>query len=81
MKKVSTGTIVRTICLVLALFNQIMTATGHAVLPIDDEMIKTLVSTAATVVVAIITWWKNNSFTAAAIEADKTLKQLRAEKE
>lgn len=81
MKKVSTGTIVRTICLVLALFNQIMTATGHAVLPIDDEMINTLVSTAATVVVAIITWWKNNSFTAAAIEADKTLKQLRAEKE
>lgn len=65
----------------LALFNQIMTATGHAVLPIDDEMINTLVSTAATVVVAIITWWKNNSFTAAAIEADKTLKQLRAEKE
>lgn len=81
MKKVSTGTIVRTICLVLALFNQIMTATGHAVLPIDDEMINTLVSTAATVVVAIITWWKNNSFTAAAIEADKTLKQLRSEKE
>lgn len=81
MKKVSTGTIVRTICLVLALFNQIMTATGHAVLPIDDEMINTLVSTAATVVVAIITWWKNNSFTAAAIEADNTLKQLRAEKE
>lgn len=81
MKKVSTGTIVRTICLVLALFNQIMTATGHAVIPIDDEMINTLVSTAATVVVAIITWWKNNSFTAAAIEADKTLKQLRAENE
>lgn len=81
MKKVSTGTIVRTICLVLALFNQIMTATGHAVLPIDDEMINTLVSTAATVVVAIITWWKNNSFSAAAIEADKTLKQLRAEEE
>lgn len=81
MEKVSTGTIVRTICLVLALFNQIMIATGHAVLPIDDEMINTLVSTAATVVAAIIAWWKNNSFSPAAIKADKTLKQLRAEKE
>ena len=34
----------------------------------------------ATIVTAIIAWWKNNSFTQEAIEADKYLDQLRATK-
>ena len=78
MKKVSTGTIARTICLALALINQILTATGHSIIPIDDETINLLVSTAATIVMALITWWKNNSFTQAAIEGDIVMKQLKA---
>ena len=77
MKKISAGTIARTICLALALINQILTATGHSIIPIDDEVIQTLVSTAATVIMAVISWWKNNSFTQAAIEADIVLKQLK----
>ena len=77
MKKVSAGTIARTICLALALINQILTATGHSIIPIDDETINLLVSTAATVIMAVISWWKNNSFTQAAIEADLVLKQLK----
>ena len=32
------------------------------------------------VLTAIIAWWKNNSFTQEAIEADKYLDQLRATK-
>ena len=44
---------------------------------IDDEVIQALVSTAATVIMAVISWWKNNSFTQAAIEADIVLKQLK----
>ena len=32
-----------------------------------------------TVVVAIINWWKNNSFTKEAIEADELFARLRAE--
>lgn len=77
MNKITTGTIVRTICLVLALVNQILTATGHSVIPIEDEVINTLVSTAATIIMALITWWKNNSFTQAAMEGDKVMKQLK----
>ena len=77
MKKISAGTIARTICLTLALINQILTATGHSIIPIDDEVIQALVSTAATVIMAVISWWKNNSFTQAAIEADIVLKQLK----
>ena len=78
MKKVSAGTIARTICLALALINQILTTTGHSIIPIDDETINLLVSTAATIVMALITWWKNNSFTQAAIEGDIVMKQLKA---
>lgn len=77
MRKISPGTIARTICLALALINQILTATGHSIIPIDDETVQALVSTAATVITALISWWKNNSFTQAAIEADIFMKQLK----
>ena len=78
MKKVTAGTIARTICLALALINQILTATGHSIIPIDDETVNLLVSTAATIVMALITWWKNNSFTQAALEGDIVMRQLKA---
>lgn len=77
MRKISPGTIARTICLALALINQILIATGHSIIPIDDETVQALVSTAATVITALISWWKNNSFTQAAIEADIFMKQLK----
>ena len=65
---VSAGTIARTIILALALVNQILSASGHAVIPIEDAQIETLVSTGFTVGAALVTWWKNNSFTAAALK-------------
>ena len=71
---VSAGTIARTLCLGLALTNQILSATGHQVLPIEDEQINTLVTTGLTVAASLAAWWKNNSFTPAAIRADQTLK-------
>lgn len=76
--KISAGTIVRTIILALALVNQILSAAGRPVLPIEDAEIETLVTTGATVVAAIIAWWKNNSFTAAALKGDQTMKQVKA---
>lgn len=69
--KIEAGTIARTIILVLALVNQILTATGNAIIPIEDETITGVVSAAFTIVAAITAWWKNNSFTKAAIEGDK----------
>lgn len=77
MKNVKTDTIVRTVVLVLALVNQILSATGHSVIPIADEQIEVLVSTLATVLASLWAWWKNNSFTKAAIEADKFMDELR----
>lgn len=74
------GTIIRTICLVLALVNQILTATGHSIIPIDDETIQALVSTIATVVTALIAWWKNNDFTEEACIGTGLTRQLKAQK-
>ena len=70
---ISAGTIARTIILVLALINQLLTAMGHSVINISDESINTLISTGFTIVTAVIAWWKNNSFTQTACMADKIL--------
>ncbi len=74
MNKISTGTVIRTVLLGLALVNQLFTITGHSPIPIDDEVITEFISTGATILFAAIAWWKNNSFTQKAIEADKVLK-------
>lgn len=60
---ITAGTIARTICLALALTNQVLSATGHAVLPIEDAQVETLVTTGFTVAASLAAWWKNNSFT------------------
>ena len=75
---ITAGTIVRTVILALALINQLLSATGHAVLPIEDADIETLVTTAATIITALIAWWKNNSFTLAARIGDFHMRQERA---
>lgn len=77
INKVSAATIARTAALALALVNQLLSATGHSVLPIESAELEQLISTGATVVTALISWWYNNSFTSAAIEADKTYNRLK----
>lgn len=72
---ITSGTIARTIILVLALINQLLTATGHSVINISDESINTLISTGFTIVTAVITWWKNNSFTQSALKADEVMRE------
>lgn len=72
---ITAGTLARTIILALALINQILSATGHPVLPIEDAQIETLVTTGWTVVAAIVAYWKNNSWTAAAKAGDEIMKQ------
>lgn len=75
---ITAGTLARTIILALALVNQVLSATGHPVLPIEDAQVETLVSTAWTVIAALIAWWKNNSFTSAAKAGDEIMKQEKS---
>lgn len=74
---ITAGTIARTIILALALINQVLSVTGHPVLPIEDAQIETLVTTGWTVVAALIAYWKNNSWTAAAKAGDEVMKQVK----
>jgi SPP1 family holin len=75
--KISAGTIARTAVLALALTNQVLSATGHSVLPIESEQLEQIITTGFTVVSSIVAWWNNNSFTNAAIEADKTYEVIK----
>ena len=75
MKNVSKETIIRTIILVIALLNQILTAAGKNPLPFSDEEIYTGLTAVFTVAAAVWAWWKNNSFTENAIAADEYLEK------
>lgn len=73
-RKPSKATIIRTIILVLAIVNNALAIAGKSPLPIDDEMVTEVVSFVFTTGAAIVAWWKNNSFTQKAIEADEKYK-------
>jgi SPP1 family holin len=75
---VKLGTIIRTVCLVLALVNQGLLLAGHSVLPITDEQVNELITLGATVVTSLWAWWKNNSFTPAAIVADEFMHGIKS---
>ena len=78
-RTVSAATIARTAVLALALINQILSAAGKPVLPIESAQLEQLISTGFTTVSALVNWWFNNSFTKEAIEADELFARLRAE--
>lgn len=76
-QKIEKGTIARTLALSFALINQILTVSGHSPLPFTENEVSQAVSMALTVAASMAAWWKNNSFTQAAVTADEFLKQLR----
>lgn len=77
MNRIKTDTIIRTAVLLLALVNNALTLMGRSVLPVSDEQVSQLLTLAITVGASLWAWWKNNSFTKEAIEADEMLAQLR----
>ena len=77
MNKISTETAIRTIILVIALINQVLTSMGKNPLPFSDDTIYEAVTLAVTIGASAWAWWKNNSFTKNALEADKYLNELK----
>ena len=75
--KISTATIVRTACLLLALTSQMLSAMGKPIIPIESSTVEQLVTAGITTVTALIAWWNNNSFTQAAIQADGVMENLK----
>ncbi len=76
-KKISAGTLTRTAVLGLALTNQLLSAAGKPLLPIDNAQLEQMISAGFTVGAALAAWWKNNSFTPEAIEADDFMARLK----
>ena len=74
---ISAGTIARTAALALALTNQILSAAGKPVIPIDNAQLEQFITTGFTVGASIVNWWYNQSFTQAAIEGDKTYESVK----
>ncbi len=77
MTNVKLDSIIRTIILALALINQILTSTGHAIIPITDDQITQIITLGFTIGASLLAWWKNNSFSNKAIKADEYLKELK----
>ena len=75
--KISAATLARTAALALALTNQVLSACGKPMLPIESATVEQLVTAGITTVTALVAWWKNNSFTAAALEADRTYDRIK----
>lgn len=75
---ISAGTIARTAVLLLALVNQVLSALGKPILPIESAQLEQLISAGFTTVASIVAWWQNNSFTKEAIMADREYDRLKA---
>ena len=79
MKNVKVDTVVRTIVLIIALANQVLAIAGKSAFPVTEDQVYQGVTLIVTVGASVWAWWKNNSFTKPAIEADKTLAKLKEE--
>lgn len=77
MNTVKIDTIARTIVLFIALANQVLAIAGKEIFPVTEDQVYQTVTLIATVGASVWAWWKNNSFTQNAIEADNVLYQLK----
>lgn len=77
-KNITTGTIARTIALLIALLNQVCAIMDWTPFDLSEDTIYQLVSLITTTITAGTAWWKNNSFTRAALEADQTLRTAKS---
>ena len=78
MNTVKIDTIARTIVLFIALANQVLAIAGKEIFPVTEDQVYQIVTLIVTVGASVWAWWKNNSFTQNAIEADNVLAQLKS---
>lgn len=78
MDKISLGTKIRTAAVFVTLINQVLACFGLSPIPFDTDNINLVVSTVLTGAAAIWAWWKNNSFTKAALKGDKVMQAAKS---
>ncbi len=74
--EVSVGSYVRLAMLLISVLNLALRCFGADTLPMNNEAVEDFVSVAFTLASTLAAYWKNNSFTSAALAADKTLREL-----
>ena len=79
--KISKGTIVRTILLLVAIVNMGLQHFGIDVIKVDEEGVASIVEYIIQIAIIVVGFWKNNSYTEKAIEADKFLRDLKESEE
>lgn len=77
--KVSKETWIRTGVLLVTLINQLFTVIGWNPLPFSEGELYQGLSALFTVGASLWSWWKNNSFTPAALQADAYRVALKEE--
>lgn len=79
--KITKGTIIRTILMVIVLINLVLKAFGKSAITVDDGVIANVVETVIEIAAIAVGFWKNNSYSEKALKADKFLQDLRNEEE
>lgn len=79
--KVSTPVIARTVVLVFALTNQVLTMSGWNPLPFSEEDVYTGCTLLLTVCASLVAWWHDNPVTQKALQNIEDIKQLRIDDE
>ena len=77
--QVSVGTWIRLALVVLALVNVILRMLGVQTIPIAPEDVADLISGLFVIATALTAYWKNNSFTEAALKADEYMRELKGD--
>ena len=75
--KIKVSTIVRIGALLIALANQCLALFGQDILPFTDNAVYQIITVVATVIVAIISAWKNNDITRLARTSGKVFDALK----
>ena len=75
--KISKSTIIRTILVAIVIINFFLEKLGVDLIPVDESLIAMFVEAFIGIAVIVVGFWKNNSYSEAAIRADEFLKELR----
>lgn len=75
--KISKGTIVRTIALVIVLINMVLQSMGKSPIQYDESGISNVIGTVISLGAIVTSWWYNNSFSDAAKKADAFMQMLK----
>ena len=75
--KITKGTVVRTIMLLIVVINMILKNTGKQPIEIAESDVYSTIEMVVSVAIILLSWWKHNSFTKNAQLADEYLQELK----